>query len=224
MASATTDTHLVSLHAHQQHDTFNLLLLPIIVLVNIKTIHTFFLSEHAHIDESAAQDQAWNLQIGVLCCYILCDTIWILFNPDCVAALKTILLHHCVVFFGWLLVPHQVVEFRKIATCLLSVEINTVFMIARKYSPFQKYPSLVSFFRTGFYATWIPLRTVIFPYCCYLGFLQVVRFYSTKKSYLNVATVGWVLLLFITALNVKWTYDLFFTVRRSGISDGKKIL
>jgi hypothetical protein len=206
MSSATTPVSLVASQAHQRHDAFNLICLPLIVLVNLKTIYTFFFSDSISEEE---QDHSWNIQISVLNIYILMDTIWILVNPECVSALKTILLHHCVVFFGWLFVPHQVAEFRHIATCLLSVEINTVFMIVRKFQPIQQYPMLVSFSRAGFYATWIPLRTIIFPYCCYLGYLEVIRFYIIRGHLLNIATVGWILLLFITSLNIKWSYDLF---------------
>lgn len=206
MASATTSLNHVAQQAHQQHDLFNLVCLPVIVLVNTKALHAFFLAESSSED----LDFYWTMQIAALNVYIFFDTCWIMLNPDSVSALKTILMHHCIVFFGWLLVPQQVVPFRPIATCLLSVEINTVFMIARKFQPFQKYPFLLSFLRCGFYLTWVPLRVIIFPYCCYLGYLEVVQFERSSGSFLNIATVGWVLLLVITCLNIKWTVDLFF--------------
>lgn len=206
MASATTPLSHVSQQAHQAHDLFNLICLPLIVVVNAKTIHSFFMAESSE----EALDFHWNIQIFSLNFYLFMDTIWIVMNPESVSAFKTILMHHCIVFFGWLSVPHQVTSFRPIATVLLSVEINTVFMIARKYQPFQKYPTLVTCLRYGFYATWIPLRTIIFPGSCYLGYLEVMRFYEAEASFFNIATFGWLLLLFITGLNVKWTLDLFF--------------
>lgn len=203
-------SHVAS-QAHQRHDLFNLICLPLIVAVNLRTIHSFFIAESS----ADTLDADWNIQIAALNFYIYVDSMWILVDPASVSAVKTILLHHGVVFFGWLLVPHKVVEFRPIATCLLSVEINTVFMIARKYQYFQQYPSLTSFLRYGFYVTWIPLRLVIFPYCCYLGFIEVLRFHALYGSFYNIATMGWMLLLFITGLNVKWSYDLFGSGRRS---------
>ena len=206
MASAATAADVVASAAHQQHDTFNLVCLPIVVAVNAMTLYAFFLAESSDIE----LQNAWNIQIGVLNSYIFIDTIWILCNPMCVSALRTILLHHFVVFGGWLLVPHRVIELRSIATCLLSVEINTVFMIARKYRPIQGFPILVSCLNIGFYATWV--FKVIFPYCCYLGYIETLRFQEIHGSYQNIATLGFVLLLFITALNVKWSYDLLFKV------------
>ena len=205
MASAITAMSLVASRAHQRHDQFNLVCLPIIVIVNLWAIAVFF-SQTSSTEDS---ELAWNIQIGSLNSYILMDTVWICLIPQSVSAFKTIVMHHFIVFFGWILVPHQVVSFRPIATCLLSVEINTVFMIARKFQPFQARPRLVRFLHIGFYATWIPLRSVTFPFCCYLGYLEVITFYEANGTILNIATLGWTLLLVITALNVKWTFDLF---------------
>ncbi|CAM9131275.1 unnamed protein product, partial [Ectocarpus fasciculatus] len=186
------------------HDLFNLVCLPVIVIVNIWAISIFFL----HNSSRDTLELAWTIQIGTLNSYIFADTVWICCSPESVSAFKTIVMHHFIVFFGWILVPNQVVSFRPIATCLLSVEINTLFMIARKFQPLQTYPRIVSFLRIGFYATWIPLRIVIFPFCCYLGYREVINFYNDKGTLLNIATLGWTLLVVITALNAKWTFDL----------------
>jgi hypothetical protein len=206
MASATTDdTHAKSM-AHQRHDMFNMLTLPMVVIVNICTIRAFFFGG-PNIDE-AALDSAWKWQIATLNTYIFIDTLYISFVPSCVAAPTTILIHHVVVFLGWLAVPHQYAQCRPIATCLLSCEINTLFMIARKFVPFQKHPSIMTLVRCGFYLTWVPLRLVIFPYCCYLGYFLAEIFYKENGTLVNIGSLGFVLLLLMTGLNVKWSYDL----------------
>lgn len=204
MASASTNKSQVSSPEHQRHDLFNVISLPIVILVNLRTILIFFYQSH----DEALVDSAWNFQILSLNGYILVDSLYLIINPTCVSALKTVLFHHVIVFFGWLLVPHRVIEFRLIATCLLAVEINTFFMIARKYQPFQKYPTLKSLLRVGFYLTWIPLRLIIFPYCCYVGYYEALHFYNETGTLFNVATAGWLLLIFMTFLNIKWSVDL----------------
>ena len=206
MASATTDiSHIKSLE-HQRHDLFNMFALPIVVFVNLSTIRVFFFSGK-DVDEDAL-NTAWNWQIAVLNIYIFLDTVFISLYPSCVGAPVTVLAHHVVVFFGWLIVPHQFIQGRPIATCLLSVEINTVFMIARKFDPFQKHPALLRLLRLGFYGTWVPLRLVIFPYCCYLGYYLAETFYHETSSLINIGSLGFVLLLVMTGLNLKWSYDL----------------
>lgn len=206
MASASTnDSHVKSL-AHQRHDMFNMVTLPLVVIVNIYTIRAFFFSESEV--NTVALDSAWNWQILILNTYIFIDTLYIACIPSCVAAPRTVLIHHIVVFVGWLAVPHQIVQCRPIATCLLSCEINTVFMIARKFVPFQNMPYVMRFVRYGFYLTWVPLRLVIFPYCCYLGYFIAKVFYEDSGTIANVGTLGFVLLLLMTGLNIKWSYDL----------------
>ena len=204
MASASTSHDIVTSHAHQMHDLFNLLCLPVVILVNACAIYVFFFSDTSPQNHSFY----WNAQTVTLCTYIFADTIYIILNPKCVSAFKTIIMHHCIVFFGWLFVPQQTVQFRPIATCLLSVEINTVFMIARKFKPFQQHTRLVTLMKCGFYVTWIPLRLIIFPYCCYLGYYEVLNFIEHHGTYINIASAGWLLLLIITFLNVKWSLDL----------------
>ena len=206
MASATTsDLHLKS-PEHQRHDLFNMVTLPIVIMVNIAAIRTFFFGG-AVVDDKIL-DNAWNWQIVTLHSYILLDTLFIGLCPSCVAAPTTVIAHHIVVFFGWLAVPHIYIQGRPIATCLLSCEINTFFMIARKFQPFQKYSSLLGLLKFFFYLTWVPLRLVIFPYCCYLSFFLARDFYIEMKTLVNIASLGLILLILMTCLNVKWSYDL----------------
>jgi hypothetical protein len=71
---------------HKLHDYFNLAMLPIIVLLNLRY-------------ELSDNDEYFHVYNWTFLAYILLDAIWVLAVP-CVASPTTILMHHVVTSFG----------------------------------------------------------------------------------------------------------------------------
>lgn len=72
---------------HTRHDIFNLLVLPIIIALDIRVI----------VDNN---DSQLFLYILAFITYIIVDTIWIMFQPRCVASPVVICIHHFVTVIG----------------------------------------------------------------------------------------------------------------------------
>mmetsp|Transcript_20010 Transcript_20010/g.28739 ORF Transcript_20010/g.28739 Transcript_20010/m.28739 type:complete len:222 (+) Transcript_20010:43-708(+) len=207
-SAATSEEHVVS-RSHQLHDLYNVVTLPIVIISNVVTFYYFFVVGEPI--ESSTNIFWWNVQTAVLCTYIIIDTVYIALNPDCVRSPKSILIHHIVVCTGWLLVLHRIPKYRGVGTCLLSIEINTFFMIARKFLPFRKYRRLIKFLDTAFYATWVPLRIIIFPSGAIMSGVLAHQEYRATGIVISIPSVGFVLVSYIAVLNLKWSYDLLIT-------------
>jgi hypothetical protein len=153
--------------------------------------------------------------------YFLADLAWIVFLPGCVRSPTTIIQHH-VASILYMLVPYFYSEFRFIMGALLSVEINTWFLIARRVFNTQGLApwkiDLPPFFSIRikvisicFYITWIVIRCIIYPA---LVFEFIIR-YNARTLQLGTRFNIWAVVLplhlcFVT-LNFKWSYDLLMS-------------
>jgi len=103
-------------------------------------------------------------------------------------------------------------EYRWFMGALLSVEINTWFLILRRVlfkSRDRLHPIVTEFVSYSFYISWIAIRCFVYPAILY-DFLRRAEIKITESG----RFFHWELLFFpmqitLCILNLKWTYDLF---------------
>jgi hypothetical protein len=128
----------------------------------------------------------------------------------------------------YLIAPVCCPEYRWFMGSILSVEVNTWFLILRRVvfktpgrpvSPWIG--ETVSFM---FYLTWILIRCIIYPS------VLITFFYLAAEKVQDSGTIFHLPLIFIPAhaalciLNLKWTYDLFKPVVKRWLGIGPKAM
>lgn len=158
------------------------------------------------------------------------DLIWVSVVPICVKSPGVIVKHHIVAML-YLIGPIVYPEYRWFMGAILSVEINTWFLICRRlvyrnsYSGVPPSPRLKlaqTFVSTFFYITWIAIRCYLYPsFLVMFWYMYVERLEETGVYFHNE-------MLFIPvhvglcALNLKWTYDLFTPIIKRWMGTGPK--
>lgn len=177
---------------HKTHDAFNILALPFICGAN--GLYLLF-----------GGDVLLCLQFYLFALYLLFDTIWVAMYPQSVASPPTIIFHHLVCLVGWI-VPHFSDPSLSRWTSLgLVVEINTFFLIARRY--FGRTVLL----QVLFYLTWVLFRLILFPAVLYHFIFKYVENSMTQNqgNFCNTGLFVVLTMIFLNVLNFKWSWDLF---------------
>jgi hypothetical protein len=123
-----------------------------------------------------------------------------------------------------LLAPVYYPEYRWFMGAILSVEVNTWFLILRRVvhkSPHTD-PLLSKTVSGLFYFTWITIRCIIYP-AVLLSFFQLAneRFQETG-TYFHRELVFIPVHFALCLLNLKWTHDLFRPIVRRWLGVGPK--
>lgn len=205
--------------ARDNHDLGNLLTLPILIIVDVYYLLT-------------DTNMAYWIFFGVVLFYFASDLIWVITVPKCVKSVLTIKIHHTVSML-YLILPFSYPEYGRFLGYVMLVELNTWFLIARRY-----WRRSSKIFSIGFYITWVTVRVGLFTYLMissfesYLEkvFLQLDVDESgtlTRKEIMRLR--NWVHLMMLApmfqtvfcALNWKWTYDLILQkMKGAGPSKG----
>jgi len=161
----------------------------------------------------------WGLFVG----YLLIDCVWVTMIPECVKIPKTIVQHHVVVIV-YMVAPILWPEYRWFMGALLSVELNTWFLIARRFVYKKKIAWLTYPAAFCFYASWIIIRCYFYP-AILVHFIQLadIRIRETGKFW------HWPMLFIpvhfaLCCLNAKWTFDLFYPMMKSWITKKKPVI
>ena len=104
---------------------------------------------------------------------------------------------------------------------ILSVEINTWFLIARRVFVYRRQvkPPLADTITALFYISWIVIRCIIYP-----GLL-VIFLRMAHEGIIRTQSIMHLQLLFLpvhaglVVLNLKWTYDLFLPMFKRALSN-----
>merc|ERR1712222_255770 len=102
------------------HDIFNVLVLPIVVILDIRFVLGGNLDEYSN-------PRFWLFYWGTTL-YILVDTVWVALFPNCVKSVITIILHHAVTLL-YMGVPAYNATTRYAMAVDLTVEVNTWLLI-----------------------------------------------------------------------------------------------
>ena len=184
---------------HRRHDLFNLLTLPFICGVNLLylTTNALYIS-----------DMLLWLQFYLFALYLILDTVWVVVRPQSVSSPSTIISHHIVCLIGWIVPQMSDVYLSRWTSLGLVVEINTFFLIARRY--FHR----PLFLQIMFYTTWILFRVIMFPIVLYYFSFKYVEYSVSSHhgdgNYFNTGLFVLVTMIFLNILNFKWSWDLFF--------------
>ena len=216
-----------------RHDAFNLVALPIVVILNLLYFQTTYT-----LDFSASHGSGWprfeNTSLAAVpwadsanyysfMLYVLLDMLWLILYPRSVSSAGPIVYHHVGVLVGWTM-PLFDQHWAFWAALAAMIEVNTFFLVLRR----QQGRDLL-IVHVLFYLTWGLMRVVVYPLC--LLFFSIE--YVTHSLAEYRATGGFtaalsglsleLLLLFLNALNASWTLDLARkTLRREPVDKEKR--
>lgn len=207
---------VVDLVLFDRHDLFNLVALPIIVVINVyyfkTTYKLHFASQNSWpIFENTSLDAVkwvkstnyWSFQI-----YVIVDTLWLVLYPQSVPSASAILYHHLGVLVGWNM-PAFDQYWAFWAALAALIEMNTFFLVLKRQQGKDVYLVHVLF-----YTTWVLMRNIVYPICLIFFtrdyYLHSLSEYSSSGK--TVAACSGIflelLIIFLNILNTQWTYDL----------------
>lgn len=181
---------------HSRHDLFNLFALPVVV---------FHLCNFLVDIQSDTENYINVFLVGEL--YFVVDLVWLLIWPASVVSPRVIIFHHVVSCVGWCLPLYRKEMAPYAAACLL-VEVNTFFLISKRY--FRNSPTVHNVANVLFHLSWIVLRLIVYPVVCYKYSFEVHRESIRAGSILNLSSIAMFVVIILTSLNIKWTWDLYF--------------
>jgi hypothetical protein len=132
--------------------------------------------------------------------YFLLDTLFVGVFPQSVKSPVVILAHHLCTSL-YMLIPYHYPRYHWCMSHCMLVEVNTWLLIARRTIGGKA-------IELGFYASWILLRNLYYPYLIYAFFNEWRRETALCGSALNPILVTPLMQAFLTGLNYKWTWEL----------------
>jgi hypothetical protein len=193
---------------HRQHDIFNLITLPLLILALFQYCYSVYFLDQDHFLPLYVTGQI----------YFAIDIVWLIRWPRSVSSPTLILTHHFLSSIGWLLPLFVPVLGKWVAACFL-VEVNTLFLIARRNIPHGNI-FLSSLITACFHVSWILLRLILYPTLVYNFSFEVRDQFHFHGTFFNFYSSGWILLFLLTCLNLKWSYDLYFIHMRRKVKEG----
>lgn len=190
--STPTPAHLDTIK-YKQHDIFNLITIPFLILTLLK----YFLTSQKNYFELYL--------IGLI--YFIIDMIWLIIWPKSVTSPYFIIFHHILSCIGWSLPIIQPNLASWVALCFL-VEFNTFFLIARRNVQEDSY--LYHILTVCFHITWVILRLILYPLLVYHFFPIALSHSYDVGTFYNYYSLGLILVVTLTLLNLKWSYELYF--------------
>jgi hypothetical protein len=169
------------------HDEFNLFALPLICIINCLYLQY--------------QGIFSILNFIIFLLYIIIDIIWLVLKPESVQSPSTIIYHHIICIFGWF-IPIFEPDFSMWISMALLVEINTFFLIAKRFFNHNAILTVL------FWFSWVLFRVIMYPLLVYFFYKELLSYYDTHKSKFIIGLIGFILLLILTSLNAKWSVDL----------------
>lgn len=192
------------------HDIFNLLVLPFIVILDIRFVMGG--------DMDVPNNRRFWVFLWFTIGYIMIDMLWVIIFPKCVKSQATIIVHHAVTMLYMCIPMYNPVTRYAMAVCL-SVEGNTWFLILRRNPLTKRSAVLKSVVKYCFYVSWYVIRIGLYPYMVYDVFGLFLAHTEGLKArgdpswqraryggtYMAIPVIFQVIL---TLLNVHWTIQL----------------
>lgn len=222
----TTNTMLNTIsesdRARDNHDYFNLVALPFIVISGVMN-HDF--------PSAAYNGNYFWLMWATTLIYFFLDLAWVVKVPSCVKSPGVIVKHHIVAMF-YLCAPIAYPDYRWMMSAILSVELNTWFLICRRivyrshysrcYAPIN--PIITNLVSALFYVTWILIRCFLYPYVLVVfGYMYRDAVVETGHYFFR-ETIFIFVHVALCILNLKWTKDLFTPIIKRWFGSGPKSL
>lgn len=182
--------------------------------------------------------------------YFLADFLWVacvpicVKSPDLIMKVRNILEHYPIpgFLFGFshaslqhhavagvlLFLPYFYPEYRWLTGIVLSVEINTWFLILRRVvyksaTPENPVNPVVGFTVSAlFYSSWIIIRCVVYPAVLMKAFSLAKEVIEETGTWMHLPIVFIPFHAMLCVLNIKWTYDLFTPIVRQWMGTAPK--
>lgn len=209
--------------ARDNHDYFNIVALAVVVFACALNY------EYPSLNYTG--DYFWTMWAATVI-YFFLDLSWVTLVPICVKSPGVIVKHHIVAMI-YLSAPIYYPRYQWLMGAVLSVELNTWFLICRRLVYRSNYcpsgyakvsPIITTAVSTFFYITWVAIRCYLYPH------ILILFFYLWKDEIDIRGEVFFWELLFIPVhavlcvLNLKWTYDLFKPIIKRWTGIGPKAL
>ncbi len=220
--------------ARDLHDFFNLIVLVPIVVLNVLNWDWDKMFNGSNTTDipfvHAWTGEYFDIFFWTTVAYFLTDLVWVCVIPKCVKSPSTIIQHHVAVF-AYLILPYFLPKVRFLMGVLMSVELNTWFLIARRvfnkqgFSPWKlDIPYFISvrvkLISIFFYTTWIMIRCVMYPYVLYVLSFPLLRhkgYDDVKKAVLCAVFIQAIFCF----LNGKWSLQLLNSKIRQWKKNGE---
>jgi len=209
--------------ARDNHDYFNIVALGVVIF-------TIALN-YEYPSLSYTGDYFWSMWAATMI-YFFLDLSWVSLVPICVKSPGVIVKHHIVAII-YLLAPIYCSGYRWLMGAVLSVELNTWFLICRRlvyrsnYCPsgYSKVsPVITTTVSTLFYITWLAIRCYLYPHVMiffvYLWQEQIEiqgKFFFFELIFIPVHAA-------LCIMNLKWSYDLFQPIIKRWMGTGPKVM
>jgi len=206
----------------RMHDFFNLLALVPIVLLNVVNWDW-----NSILSGQASVHLLWTGQYFEIfwwstCVYFVIDLLWVAIIPTSVKSPKVIIGHHLLVLM-YIMVPRLYPKTRWCMGACMSVELNTWFLIARRYLKHGIDPrckedsprnadgmkSESAWLRIGFYCTWIIIRLILYPLLVVVICWEYILGSYAIGTFVNIIMFAPFIQAILVILNLKWSWDLF---------------
>ena len=137
--------------------------------------------------------------------------------------------HHIVAIL-YLFAPIFYPDYRWLMGTILSVELNTWFLICRRivyrshYCPIypRVNPMITTAVSTLFYTTWILIRCFLYPYVLIIFLYMYKDAVESTGKYFFTETIFIFVHAALCVLNLKWTQDLFTPIVKRWFGTGPK--
>lgn len=209
--------------ARDNHDYFNIVALAIVVF-------TCSLN-YEYPSFSYTGEYFWTMWAATLI-YFFFDLTWVTLVPICVKSPGVIVKHHIVAMI-YLSAPVYYPRYRWLMGAILSVELNTWFLICRRLVYRSNYcpsgyakvsPIITTTVSTLFYVTWLTIRCYLYPKVLMLFFLMWKEEIEIQGKYFFWELLFIPVHLVLCVLNLKWTYDLFKPIVKRWMGTGPKAM
>jgi len=206
--------------ARDNHDYFNLVALPFVIITG--GINYEFPSG------SYNGDYFWAMWVTTMI-YFFLDLSWVVLIPICVKSPGVIIKHHFVAIL-YLFAPLYYPDYRWLMGTILSVELNTWFLICRRIVYRSYYcrsyrtvnPIITTAVSTLFYITWILIRCFLYPYVFIIFICMYKDAIESEGHYFFKETIFIFIHAALCVLNLKWTQDLFKPIVKRWFGTGPK--
>lgn len=209
--------------ARDYHDYFNIVALAIVV-------STCALN-YEYPSFSYTGEYFWTMWAATVI-YFFLDLTWVTLVPICVKSPGVIVKHHIVAMI-YLSAPVYYARYRWLMGAVLSVELNTWFLICRRLVYRSSYcpsgyakvsPIITTTVSALFYITWLAIRCYFYPKLLILFFHLWTEEIEIKGKYFFWELLFIPVHAILCVLNLKWTYDLFKPIIKRWIGTGPKVI
>lgn len=190
------------------HDFFNLFALGVIVLIDL--LYLYLATDWKLIWTPTLlgkeSEELFSLFHFIFVSYLVIDSIWIFFFPQCVLSNPDGILFHHLVCLPLTFIPIFHRQYSWYMVFSLCSEVNTFLIILRRHLVLGTL--LHTICNAAFYISWIVLRLLLFSFLCILYVFEYLKISKELGTFRNITLLAPICQSVITVLNWKWTVDL----------------